>query len=463
MSLELYNKIIQDGYTDFKNEKYLWLDGMEWLPENSSVTVAKYDTIKPFAQDGGGNIWGICTDKKHKEKVVYCTHDDEECTLYAENLQKAIFRNIIDFLSEVSVCEEDAEGNDAEYEVSEIEKFIGRWIEFFSDYNDYFSQEWTTELSEMKEHRPVAQEGAFFYLPSENAEKLLNKFLSFKGIDKEYKPQNILLKDSDRHTLNIDETNIYFTKEVIEGLCCYCDESLKKYVNYYKTFCEKVENRAITETVIYKNSINDAYIFPIAKSLWEGSFSAGTKIKSEDNSKGDYTKYYFDNDNRLIFSEEYYKFTLKYKTFYHYSDENYVIKAIKFKIENNQVIFDSIYENTYDINNNLIGYILYNEYEIINAEHYFYDDKNKLKSSDTFFSFKYFESFGRITDKQSPDGRYYGKNNPMQVYQYKYFYEDVLNIVNWTRFTEKGIISSDYSIKEKAVKELKKKIKQAFL
>jgi hypothetical protein len=52
-----------------------------------------------FAHTGGGDRWVWYLDDSGRATVGLCCHDDTEGTFYAETIEGAIFRNILEFVS----------------------------------------------------------------------------------------------------------------------------------------------------------------------------------------------------------------------------------------------------------------------------------------------------------------------------------------------------------------------------
>lgn len=93
-------------YTDSKNINYMWLYDMEWITLNN-ILKYKYEpnenkNLIQFAHTGGGDKWCWYINNyiyNDDYPVVLCYHDDFEGEIYAKNTIDAIFRQIIDFVS----------------------------------------------------------------------------------------------------------------------------------------------------------------------------------------------------------------------------------------------------------------------------------------------------------------------------------------------------------------------------
>ncbi len=57
-----------------------------------------------FAKTGGGDLWAWNIDYLPGLPVVYCPHDDDEGVFYADSLEAAIFRHILEFVSQNNFC-----------------------------------------------------------------------------------------------------------------------------------------------------------------------------------------------------------------------------------------------------------------------------------------------------------------------------------------------------------------------
>ena len=144
MNREIFNKLIEKGNSDI-----LFIPDMEFLSKeemekrkNLYADTYKIDDMTIFAINGGGDFWAWDS----SEKVYFVELGSGNCKLFAINLVDAIFRQVIECASGMTMelCtddeKEEMDEDDAEYYYSEseckqlIEDFIKEFNTHLSEY-----------------------------------------------------------------------------------------------------------------------------------------------------------------------------------------------------------------------------------------------------------------------------------------------------------------------------------------
>ena len=99
----VYKKMDEKGL--LSSETYLWLNEMEWIPIEK-IREYEYDNgesklIIPFVITGGGDKWVWVVNDEDKEYCVgLCENAEVNGIYYAKNTEDAVFRQIIDYVSD---------------------------------------------------------------------------------------------------------------------------------------------------------------------------------------------------------------------------------------------------------------------------------------------------------------------------------------------------------------------------
>lgn len=172
---------------------YLWIDDMEWLEVDDILNYEyeeyELENIVPFAYTVGGDKWGwYCDDNMLIKSIVLCYHDDDEGVFYADNLESAIFRNILEYVSDSNFyCNAD-EGKTYQIGILELRKLLNDWKNKFIN---WFDDEWIGELSTLSKLELklcITEYGSYYALITpEEAEKKIEKYLKFPFINKRFR------------------------------------------------------------------------------------------------------------------------------------------------------------------------------------------------------------------------------------------------------------------------------------
>lgn len=186
----IYQRMSERGLINPEN--YLWFNEMEWM-SIKEIKGYEYEegesrTVIPFAFTGGGDKWvWVAGDEDKEYYVALCYHDDFYGVYYAKNMEDAILRHIIEYVSDSNfyVSEDEAES----YQISEkeLKAQLKNWKEGFrgiikDEYIDIIEQ-----LSAMSLKYTKCQYREWYSLLSmEEQNELVEKHLYFELQDEEF-------------------------------------------------------------------------------------------------------------------------------------------------------------------------------------------------------------------------------------------------------------------------------------
>ena len=186
----IYQKMNERGYTTRKN--YVWLNEMEWMSIDE-INKYEYDEgeselIIPFAFTGGGDKWvWILNDENMDYYVGLCYHDDISGMYYAKNTEDAIFRQIIEYVSDCNFYVDKSKAKS--YQISEMElmQCLKEWKNYFKGLLNDNYLEIIDDLSELRLKHTESQYGEWYALLTlEERDELLSKHINFELLDKEF-------------------------------------------------------------------------------------------------------------------------------------------------------------------------------------------------------------------------------------------------------------------------------------
>lgn len=188
----IYQKMDERGYINPRNENYVWLNEMEWMPIDE-IRTYEYDegenkSIIPFAFTGGGDKWvWIVNDEKKEYPVGLCWHDEDNGIYYAKNTEDAILRQIIEYVSDSNfyITKSKAES----YQISEYElmQWLEKWIKCFKNIlNDNYLGI-IDGFRKLKLKHIESQYGQWdALLTLDESDELIKKYLNFDLLDEEF-------------------------------------------------------------------------------------------------------------------------------------------------------------------------------------------------------------------------------------------------------------------------------------
>ncbi|MEH7353853.1 hypothetical protein V7150_09765 [Neobacillus drentensis] len=177
------------NFKNFESQKYLWLYDMEWLTCEKILhyQYEEYESrsIVPFAITGGGDKWAWYLEFKQKLPVVYCPHDDDEGLFYAENIEAAIFRQILEFVSQNNFFHE--VGQSWEMSIFDAKRHLKNWRTRFKK---WFKKEWNDELDKLitldLKYYSHNSGGYYVLITPEEAKEKIERYLNFNLLNKSF-------------------------------------------------------------------------------------------------------------------------------------------------------------------------------------------------------------------------------------------------------------------------------------
>lgn len=188
---KVYKEMESLNYTKANNKEYLWLYDMEWL-EIDEILNYEYEEgesseIIPFAHTGGGDKWVWILDNNVELPVGLCYHDDSEGIYYAKNLQDALFRQIIDFVSGSNFYIQDESAESYQMNIYNLRRHLNEWK---TKLGKFFTKEKNEVIESLlkKELKLCRSKYGDWYalLTEEESNEIVNKFIDFELIDETF-------------------------------------------------------------------------------------------------------------------------------------------------------------------------------------------------------------------------------------------------------------------------------------
>ena len=133
----VYQKLDEKGYTNARNDLYLWLNEMEWMPINK-IEEYEYDegeskSIVPFAITGAGDKWvWVVADNGEEYSVGLCERAETTGIYYAKNTEDAILRQIIEYVASSNFYLVEDEAESYQINEKELKTQLEEWKNNFS-------------------------------------------------------------------------------------------------------------------------------------------------------------------------------------------------------------------------------------------------------------------------------------------------------------------------------------------
>lgn len=453
MKNECYTNMVKAGYFDSSNDKYIWIRNMEWINEKRSNNFFDYipEGTIPFAVTGGGDVWAADNDS---EKIFLYYHDDDEPEYYADSFENAVFRQLVEFLSDNEFVES---GNEKDENST---AFAKEYIKICCDiFKPYFLEEQIKillglverNISEYKYNNYIYHSFLDF---NKEVPQIISKFIVGYSYDNANENKCNFFEEFNSDAKFISDGRLL----EIKG---YCFEMSKKYAKYVGISDEAKE---ICHEVFYKKGCNDIHFYRLNPILETGKLDVGTLKKSADECGNDFIKYYLDNQNYPIYAEHYLNSSQKppFSCRVYFKENNKMIFSEYRQEKNGVFVYVFTEENSYDKNGKLTSFLRYDEHKLYVMEDYHYIDGKLLESvsaesysfdcdigDDTYRSFPFDDEFDELFD---------GGMNP-QLYAYtKYIYENdmIVSMKHYER-NDDGVIKSQYDIDKKTINALVKK------
>lgn len=446
MSRNLYKKLQTSGYCDIESEKYIWVKDMEWINPKQSK---KYNgcfpkNVMPIAVTASGDVWGIVGNE-----IFLYSHEDDEALFYADNLTNAIFRAIVEYLSDNDfISENENDENNSVYAVN----YVKKCTEIFSE---DFSDEQINDLNEILKNNISEfhySNGAIYhsFISVEQASKIIKKYINYddstEGTEYNVQASNGMLILSE-----------CFSDEVIEQLRKHCMEGVKTYLNAGEKFSQNISENNNLQKIVYKNCTNDLYLYCLGDIFIDGSFYTGVKKKQCDEVKGHCTEYYIDESGSPVYAKHYASGNMKppYAVSYYFVSANSIISVeYAWNKDKNEYIYSHTAENTFNSEGKLLSFIKYDKSEVMIAEYYVYIN-DMLAESNCMEVFSFNEKIGIIDDPFTLKGF---RENPMRfsknVYEYK---DNIIISVHKINCNDEGCKQFSFDVTEKIYKSILKK------
>ena len=447
MSRNLYQKLKTHDFLNPKSEKYLWIRDMEWIDPKQSK---KYKgnipkNAMPIATTGAGDIWGI-----FGIEVFLYFHDDD-ALFYADNLKNAIFRAIVEYLSDNDfISESELDENNAVFAVN----YVKNCIDIFSD---DFSAEQINDLRQISE-QSISEfhydNGTAYhsFISVDDADKIIRKYIQMDD-------DNNAADICDNSGINDDITlSDCFSADELEQLRHYCKEKGTYYKDKGTEFSQTIPNNDNLQELWYKGGRYEPFLYRLDDIFIDNSFDIGTKKKTGSDVKGELTIYYTDDNGLPVYS----------KRFLNGLSNQYSFVRYYFKPDDNTILFHEYIwfedkcefkysrtvENRFNSEGKLISYLWYDDSNITVADYYDYTD-NKLSLCRNMNYLDLEKSIGVIEDELSLDGY---RNNPLNFSKSVYEYNnDVIVSVHKTKCNDEGCKHYVFDVTEKIYKAVLKK------
>ncbi len=445
-SIDLYNIMQKSGAFDPGSNNYIWIRDMEWIdPKQIEKNKEKVpENVIPIAVTGAGDVWGI-----NNNKIVLYYHDDEEELHYADNLKNAIFRAIVEYLSDNDFI---AESENDENNAVCAAMYVKKYTDVFSS---YFSEEQVNDLQEIIKNNINEfhyNNGSVYhsFISVEEADKIIGKYINVDDVDS---TEDINIQASNERVVFSD----CFSDEMVERLRCHCKENVEYYLNLGNKLSQSIPENSSLQQIIYKNRTNDLFLYRIGEILTDGSFYTGVKKKQGIEVKGDVTEYYIDENGKPIYAKLYADGNMNPHygmCFYFVSDNSVISVKYSFNKEKNEYKYCETIENTFDSSGKILSFIKYDESYVHAAEYNLYA-KGILTESRYMKYFYLNEKIGMIPDSYSISGfignpSIFGKN----IFNYK---NDAIVSVHKIQCDSDCCKCFDYNVTDKLYKQILKK------
>lgn len=186
---ELYKKMSYRNYMNKNSEKYVWLSEMEWMDYENVIKNERVEDINiiSFAYNGRGDRWIFIKNDQGEPYIGFYCLEDIYGIYYAKNLEDAIMRNIIEFISGAWFYVDKTEAESYQMSGDELKKWLKNWIEAFEG---LLKKEYIVLLKEFHNMELKFCKGDYcsWYalLNIEEADNIIEKYLKFELMDEEF-------------------------------------------------------------------------------------------------------------------------------------------------------------------------------------------------------------------------------------------------------------------------------------
>lgn len=186
----IYQKMHERGYTSIDN--YLWLNEMEWMPMDK-ILGYQHDEgesalILPFAFTGGGDKWVWIIDGENEEyNVGLCERGELNGVYYAKNMEDAIIRQIIEYVSDSNFYLSTAKAKNYQISECELKQVLQKWKNSFQGILNEKYLDIIDALGVLSLKHVESQYGEWEALLSlDERNEMLDRYIGFELLDEEF-------------------------------------------------------------------------------------------------------------------------------------------------------------------------------------------------------------------------------------------------------------------------------------
>lgn len=186
---DLYRKMNELAYINPLSKQFVWMYDMEWMDYkevmNYNYEEGESQEILPFAFTGGGDKWVFVENNTKEPYIGRCYGGEAEGEYCAKNLEDAIFRSIIEFVSSTCIAiKEDGKIGTKFFTEEQVKDILKDYLKIYNDLlsKDYLDViEYLTTLSFNECSFANAQWYALLSL--EEMDIIIKRYLTFRLMD----------------------------------------------------------------------------------------------------------------------------------------------------------------------------------------------------------------------------------------------------------------------------------------
>lgn len=179
---ELYKQMSQDGCFDRHAQHYLQFTDMQWLETEGMLSWVfdkhLIDGLIPFAETLSGNLWAWYPqlDARNPQAVVHIPDEDEVAVLYAPDFCSAVYRMMLEELTNTFLVER----GDEKTAIETLQLFTQTLAA-------YFPAQWNERLAQCIT-RPLqaTQENFYGVISEQELEEILQTDIAYDRLDEEF-------------------------------------------------------------------------------------------------------------------------------------------------------------------------------------------------------------------------------------------------------------------------------------
>ncbi len=191
----IYKKMSEKGF--FNKETYFWFYEMRWMDIDKICTYEYEDyesrLVIPFAITGGGDRWlWIKNNESDEYYVGLHEHIEDNGVYYAKNLEDALIRNIIEYVSSASFYVEYDKNRSYQISEGELKKELSHWRACLTglicdDYIELIKYFETLKLKLVRKDYKGGKYSEWYALLDEiEMKEVIDKYVKFELIEEEF-------------------------------------------------------------------------------------------------------------------------------------------------------------------------------------------------------------------------------------------------------------------------------------